>query len=87
MRPLAILEMFDSSVDSWIISNKMPAGQALVGDFFNAIGLFIKGPLSVGVSRNHQDFLTRGEVMITIGCRAFTWVRQPTALALVTGIS
>lgn len=86
-RPLAILEMFDSYVDSWIVSNKMPAGQALVGDFFNAIGMFIRGPLSVGVSRNYQDYLVRGQVMITIGCRAFSWVRQPSALCLVTGIS
>lgn len=86
-RPLAILEMFDSQVDAWIVSKAMPAGEALVGDFFNAIGLFIKGPLSVGASRNHMDYLVRGEVIITIGCRAFSWVRQPSALCLVTGIS
>lgn len=86
-RPLPVLEMFDGNVDSWIVSAAMPAGEALVGDFFNGVALFIKGPLTVGFSRNHMDFLKRSMVMMTIGFRAFAWVRQPSALCLVTGIS
>jgi hypothetical protein len=86
-RPLAILDMFDDSVDAWIVSKAMPAGEALVGDFFNGVALFVNGPLTVGFSRNHLDFLKRSMAMMTIGFRAFTWVRQPSALCLVTGIS
>ena len=86
-RPLAILDMFDGNVDSWIVSKAMPVGEALVGDFFNAVALFVKGPLAVGFSRNHMDFLKRSMVMMTIGFRTFAWVRQPSALALVTGIT
>jgi hypothetical protein len=58
-----------------------------VGDFFNAVALFVKGPLTVGFSRNHQDLLKRSMVMMTLGFRAFAWARQPSALCLVTGIS
>ena len=86
-RPLPILEMFDGSVDAWIVSKAMPVGEALVGDLFNAVALFVKGPLTVGFSRNHMDFLKRSMVMMTIGFRAFAWVRQPSAMCLVTEIS
>jgi hypothetical protein len=34
-----------------------------------------------------MDFLKRSMVMMTIGFRSFAWVRQPSALCLVTGIS
>jgi len=86
-RPLAILEMFDSTVDSWIVSNKMPAGEALVGDFFAAVALHVRGPLEIGISRQFQDFLARSMAMMTVGFRAFADVREPSALCLVTGIS
>jgi hypothetical protein len=86
-RPLAILDMFDDNVDTWIVSKEMPAGQALVGDFFSAIALFVKGGLEIATSRNHQDFLTRSMVELTLGFRCYSWLRQPTALCAVTGIS
>jgi hypothetical protein len=86
-RPLAILEMFDSMVDAWIVSKVFPAGQALVGDFFNAVALHVKGPLTVGISRDHQDFRTRDMVMMTLGFRAFADVREASALCQVTGIT
>ena len=85
-RPLAILDMFDASVDAWIVSKAMPVGEALVGDLFNASALFVKGPLTVGISRDHEDFRVRSMVMMTLGFRAFAWVRQPTALCVVTGL-
>ena len=43
-RPLAILDMFDDQVDTWITTTEMPAGQALVGDFFEAVGPLRQGP-------------------------------------------
>ena len=41
--------MFDGNVDAWIVSKAMPVGEALVGDLFNAVALFVKGPLTVGL--------------------------------------
>jgi hypothetical protein len=86
-RPLPVMEMFDGVVDAWIVSKMMPAGQALVGDFFSAVAIFVKGPLTVAVSRNHLDFLKRGMAELVLEHRAFAWLRQPSALALVTGLS
>lgn len=85
-RPIGVSEMLDDQIDQWVISNKMPIGSALVGDFFEAVGLFINGGLTVEVSRNHQDLLTRSEAELVIGFRTFPWLRQTGALTLVTGL-
>lgn len=85
-RPLAILDMFDSTVDTFIVSNEIAIGSALVGDLFEAVGLFIKGGLEVSVGRNHQDFATRSMAELALEFRAFAWVRQPGALCQVTGL-
>jgi len=86
-RPLPVMEMFDGVVDQWIVSNRMPPGQALVGDFFAAIALFVKGGLTVEVSRNHLDFVKRSMCELKLEYRAFAWLRQPEAVALVTGLT
>lgn len=86
-RPLNVMEEFAGQVDSWIVTNKMPVGEALVGDFFAAIALFVKGGLTVEVSRNHLDFLKRSMCELKLENRSFAWLRQPTAVALVTGLS
>jgi hypothetical protein len=85
-RPLNILEMFKLTVDTWITSKFMPVGQALVGDFFEAVGLFVHGGLEVDLSRNHMDFLSRGLVEMKIEFRTYAWVRNTSALDLVTGL-
>jgi len=85
-RPISVSEMLDDQIDTWIISKEMPVGEALVGDFFNGVGLFTKGGLELAVSKSHRDFLSRGMVELTLGFRCYAWVRQPTALCLVTGL-
>lgn len=85
-RPLNILEMFSGQVDTWIVSNAIAEGNALVGDYFEAIGLFAHGGLEVGVSLEHLDFATRSMAELTVGGHFYSWLRQPTALARVTGI-
>ena len=85
-RPLGVSDMLDDQVDNWIISKEIPVGEALVGDFFEGIGLFTHGELEIAVSKNHADFFARGMVALTIGFRCYSWVRQPTALCLVTGL-
>ena len=86
-QPVFVREMLrDENVD-WIVSKFMPVDQALVGDFFEAVGLFVHGGLEVDLSRNHSDFLTRSMVEMVLEFRTFAWVRNPTALDLVTGIT
>ncbi len=93
-RPLGIIEVLKDWVDpasegrQLIIPSKfMPAGQALIGDLFGAIALFVHGDLSVEVSRVHLDFLGRSMAEMKLEFRAHSWVREPSALALVTGIA
>jgi hypothetical protein len=85
-RPLAIMEMFKDSVDAFIPSNKMTIGEALVGDLFASTALFVKGPLEIDLSLENNDNFTRSIVTMKLAFRARSWVRQPGALALVTGI-
>ncbi len=77
-----------ASVGSWSPSRFMPAGQALVGDPFAGVALYLKQPdgLSVEMSASHQDFLTRDEVMMATYMRCYCWVRRPDAFALVSGL-
>lgn len=84
-RPLDIdvQGMFKDTVDTWILSNKIGVDTALVGAFFNGVALFTKGPVTVALSRNHQDFSARDLVMLAIEFRCFAWVREPTALVQV----
>lgn len=86
-RPLGITEILDDTVNAWIPSKYMPVGQALVGDIFAGIGLFTRGGLEVSVSGEYMDFLTRSMVEMKFEFRAYSWVRQPNALCLVTGIA
>ena len=85
-RPLAILDMFDSTIDAFIVSTQIAVGSALVGDLFEAVGLFMKGGLEVAVARNHQDQFTRSMAELALEFRAFSWVRQAGALCEVTGL-
>ena len=85
-RPLGVTEELDDMIDAWIISKEMPIGTALVGDFFSAVGLLTHGGLEVSVSKAHADFFTRNMVELTVGFRAFSWLRQPTALCTVTNL-
>jgi len=88
-RPLGtdVQGMFKDTVDTWVITNKIPVDEALVGDFFNGIALFTKGPLTAEMSRQHKDLLTRSMVLLKFEFRAFAWVREPNALVQVTGLT
>jgi Phage capsid family len=85
-RPLAVSEVLDDQVDGWYVSKFLPAGVALVGDFFHAVALFQKGGLETAVSTEHADFVTRGLVELLLVTRAYAWIRQAGAIAIVTGL-
>lgn len=85
-RPLPVMEVFSTVVDTWVVSTAIPEGQALVGDYLEAIALFAHGGLEAGAALNHSDFFTRSMAELTVGGHFYSWVRNPTALCLVTGI-
>jgi hypothetical protein len=64
----------------------MPVGFALVGDLFNAVALFQKGGLNAAIATEHLDFFTRGMVELMLVTRAYAWIRQAGAIAIVTGL-
>lgn len=68
------------------MSNQMPVGSALVGDFNEAVAIFAHGPLTVETSNEHVDFFVRGSVLQMLVARTLVWVRNPTALCLATGL-
>lgn len=86
-RPIDVSGMLDDLVEAWVITNKIPPGMAIVGDWFGAFALFTRGGLTAAVSTEHVDFFTRGLAEMSLGFRAFAWLREPSALCLVTGIS
>jgi hypothetical protein len=85
-RPLPVDAMLAGQVDTWVISKFVPVGQAVVLDAFNSTALIVKGPLVLGASRSHADFLVRSTVEWTLSFRAFAWVRNPSSAAIVSGL-
>jgi HK97 family phage major capsid protein len=85
-RPLDVASMVDGQVSQWVLSKSVTVGKAIVGDLFSAVALFTRGPLEMSLSREHGDFLLKSQVAMMLSFRAFPWIRQPAAVAIVTGL-
>jgi len=68
-----------------VVTPRMAAGTALVGDF-NQAQIFRKGGLTVEASNQHQDYFQKNLTMIRIEERLMLLVYRPGAFGTVTGL-
>ena len=66
-----------------IPSVALPQGQALVGAFAQSCQLFIREPLTAGMTDSDQDDYVKNRVTIRVEMRAGFAVLRPAGLALV----
>ena len=68
-----------------IASNRVPAGNAFVGDFRAGVTLFVRGTASVYLTDSHSDYFVKNILVVLAEARAACAVTQDAAIQQVGG--